>query len=229
MFVMPRRSWLLAAVLGLLMAAPGALLFAQTAAIEPTPQIYTCIDAKGRKLTSDRPIVACSDREQIILNPSGTVKARIGPVLTPYEQSQSEARLRAEQKERVRKEEERSLSRALLARYPNQAAHQKDRAEALAQVALVKQIATTRVSELLAERANLSDEMAFYVKNPGKAPIKLQRQIRELSQTLAAQERFVVEQDNEVKRVNAHFDEELKRLESLWRAELADEPVGASR
>jgi hypothetical protein len=43
--------------------------------------VYTCIDAKGRKLTADRPIPECTDREQKILNPSGTVKAKVGPSL----------------------------------------------------------------------------------------------------------------------------------------------------
>ena len=33
--------------------------------------IYTCTDANGRKLTSDRPIPACLDREQNVLNPQG--------------------------------------------------------------------------------------------------------------------------------------------------------------
>ena len=97
--------WLGQVTAGLLLATFGASLWAQGAA-GPVPQIYTCTDASGRKLTSDRPIAECRDREQTILNPSGTVKARIGPVLTPYEQSQSEARIRAEQKERARKEEE---------------------------------------------------------------------------------------------------------------------------
>ena len=36
--------------------------------------IYTCVDAKGRRLTSDRPIVECLDREQKELTPNGNVK-----------------------------------------------------------------------------------------------------------------------------------------------------------
>ncbi|WP_432214584.1 DUF4124 domain-containing protein, partial [Salmonella enterica] len=35
--------------------------------------IYTCVDAKGRKLTADRPILDCIDREQKELNASGQV------------------------------------------------------------------------------------------------------------------------------------------------------------
>ena len=211
---------------GLVLVSFGVTLFAQTAA-GPTPQIYTCTDASGRKLTSDRPIVECNDREQTILNPSGTVKARIGPVLTPFELSQSEARLRAEQKERAKKEEEKRMDRALLIRYPNLIAHQKDRDEAVAQIMLVKQVATARRADLLAERSKLTDEMAFYAKDPSKAPARLQRQITGVTQALAEQERFITEKDMEIQRVHTRFDEEQQRLAPLWQANPVE--VGATR
>ena len=44
--------------------------------------IYTCVDSKGRRLTHDRPIPDCIDREQRELNSNGTVKRAIGPTLT---------------------------------------------------------------------------------------------------------------------------------------------------
>lgn len=211
------RTWLGRVAVGLVLTSFGHVLWAQGAA-GPVPQIYTCTDASGRKLTSDRPIVECNDREQTILNPSGTVKARIGPVLTPFEQSQSEARIRAEQKERAKKEEEKRMDRALLIRYPNLVAHQKDREEALSQVQLIKQVGAARLKDLEAERSNLNDEMAFYAKDPSKAPAKLQRQMASVTQSLTEQERFLAEKDKEMQRINAHFDEEQERLEPLWQA-----------
>lgn len=220
-------TWLRAAG-GVALASFGITLLAQTGA-SPAPQIYTCTDASGRKLTSDRPIAACLDREQTILNPSGTVKARVGPVLSPYEQGQSEARIRAEQKERAKKEEEKRMMRALLIRYPNAAAHQKDREEAVAQIMAVRQVALARQKELLAERAKLTDEMAFYAKDPSKAPAKLQRQLAAVTQTLAEQDRFLAEKDKEIQAVNARFDEERQRLEPLWQSSPAPEAAGPKR
>ena len=214
---------------GLGLATFGSTLLAQAAVPASGAQIYTCIDAKGRKLNSDRPIMECLDREQTILNPSGTVKARIGPVLTAAERSQVEAKRRAELQERARKEEEKSLNRSLLIRYPNQAAHQKDRDEAVAQLMLVKQAAAARVAELLKERTKQDDEMAFYARDPSKAPAKLQQQVNELKQTLAAQERFLAEQDSEINRISARFDEELKRLMPLWHASQTSDPLATTR
>jgi hypothetical protein len=183
---------------------------------QPINGIYTCVDAQGRKLTSDRPIASCVDREQKVLNPSGTVKARIGPTLTTAERAEQEAREKKEAEERFRQAEEKRRDRALLARYPNQAAHDKERADALAQLATVRQAAISHVQDLLKQRQKVDDEMEFYKKDPSKAPPQLRRQSEEVAQSLAAQGRFLADQDAEIKRVNARFDEELTRLKQLW-------------
>lgn len=189
-------------------------LAAQTAS--SAPEIYTCTDAQGRKRTSDRKIPECSDREQKILNPSGTVKASIGPTLTAQERSQLEAQNKAREQERARLEEEKKRDRALLLRYPNEALHQKGRDNAISQVMLVKQTAIRRVTELMAERTKLEGEMAFYAKNPNKAPQRLRQQMDAVMQSLAAQDRFLADKDNEINRTNARFDEEFQRLKPLW-------------
>lgn len=178
--------------------------------------IYTCIDAKGRKLTADRPIPDCADREQKVLNPSGTVKTRVGPTLTAPERAEQETRQKAEQAERARLIEERRRDRALMTRYPNQGVHDKERADALAQIGVVREAAVNRVDELMRQRTAINTEMEFYKKDPGKAPLSLRRQADEVTKSLAVQGRFIADQNGELKRVNARFDEELVRLKQLW-------------
>lgn len=191
-------------------------LAAVACAQAPVAGIYTCIDAKGRKITSDRPIPDCADREQKVLNPSGTVKAKVGPNLTAQERADQEAREREEAERRAAADEEKRRDRAMLARYPNQAAHDKERRDALAQVTAVTHAATKRVDELQLDRRKLDEEMEFYKKDPSKAPQSLRRQIEEVNQSIAVQKRFIADQDVEVRRVNARFDEELARLRQLW-------------
>lgn len=181
-----------------------------------TQGIYTCIDAKGRKLTADRPIPDCADREQKVLNPSGTVKARVGPTLTARERAEQEAVQKAEREERARLNEERRRDRALMVRYPNKAVHDKERADALAQINVVRQAAVNRVDELMRQRGGIDTEMEFYAKDPAKAPASLRRQVDEVTHSLAVQGRFIADQDAELKRVNDRFDEELVRLRQLW-------------
>ena len=195
----------------------------------PQQGIYTCVDAKNRTLTSDRPIPECTDREQRILSPSGTVKAKLGPNLTAQERNELEAKERAQLEEQARLNEEKRRNRALLVRYPNKAVHDKERAEALAQIEVVKQAAVHRSEELVRQRAPLIEEMEFYKKNPTKAPPSVRRQIDEVAQSIAIQIRFISDQDAELKRVSARFDEELVRLKQLWAQQAGTATPGQTR
>jgi hypothetical protein len=178
--------------------------------------IYTCVDSKGRKLTADRPIAECADREQRMLNPSGTTKATVGPTLTAQERVEVEARQKLEAEERARQVEEKRRERALLVRYPNKATHDNERAEALHQIGVVRNAAVNRVTELNRHRDALGTEMEFYKKDPTKAPPSLRRQLDDIAHSTAVQARFIADQDAEIVRVNARFDEELVRLKQLW-------------
>ena len=193
-----------------------ALAGAASAQNAPVSGIYTCVDAQGRKLTSDRSIPECNDREQKLLNPSGTLKQKIGPSLTAAERAQMEAREKQELEERNRISEEHRRDKALLARYPNRAMHDRERAEALGQITAVTKAASTRLMELAMQRRKLDDEMEFYRKDPKKAPEYLRRQVEENSQSVAVQKRFIADQDDEARRVNGRFDDELVRLHRLW-------------
>ncbi len=104
----------------------------------------------------------------------------------------------------------------LLIRYPNKAVHDQERADALAQIGVVRQAAVNRVDELTRQRAQIDTEMEFYKKDLAKAPQSLRRQVEEVANSLAVQGRFIADQDAELKRVNVRFDEELVRLKQLW-------------
>jgi hypothetical protein len=178
--------------------------------------IYTCIDAQGRRLTADRPIAACIDREQKVLSESGIVKRRIGPSLTAQELAAEEERARKEAEERNRVADEKRRNRALITRYPNRAAHDKERLAAI--VLADEAIAAARkgTDELTAARKRLDAELEFYANDVSRVPPKLKRQIQENEQHMEAQQRFVANQETEKKRINGQFDEELARLQSLW-------------
>jgi Domain of unknown function (DUF4124) len=179
-------------------------------------QIYTCVDAKGRKLTSDRPIAECADREQKELNSSGTVKRTVKPVMTAEEQRDFDEKEKLANEERMRLNEEKRKDRALLTRYPNRPSHDKERAEALAQIDDVMKAATKRIGELALQRKDTDSELEFYKKNPTKIPQSLKRQIEDNDASVAVQKRFIADQEAEKKRTNARFDDELARLKTLW-------------
>ncbi len=183
-----------------------------------TGRIYTCIDANGRRLTSDRPILSCIDREQRVLSSSGTTLRVIQPAQTAAEREAQAARERQAAIERQRAQNIIRRDQALITRYPDQAAHDAARKEALAQSQSVVDAAEQRLAELAVERKALDDEMEFYKKDPSKAPAKVRRGIEDNAQSVAMQQRAIAGQQEERQRINARFDEEAARLQQLWRA-----------
>ncbi len=181
-----------------------------------TAGIYTCVNAQGRRLTADRPIAECVDREQRVLGPSGTERQRLGPTLTDQERAALEAQRRKETEERARIADERRRERVLVARYPDQASHDAERAAAIQQVNEVTAVAEKRVADLQRQRKALDTEMEFYRRDPSKAPMLLRRQIAEQEDALAEQQRFIAGQEQEKRRVHQRFDAELAQLKSLW-------------
>ena len=203
----------LAALTGLL--AVSATGSAQTA--PPTssgPRIFTCIDANGKRITSDRTIPECAAREQRALNADGSVKRIVPPTLTADERSELEAKEREANAERVARMDAARRDRNLVARYPNEAAHRKARETALDDVRNSVRISEARVKLLSAERKPLLDESEFYVNKP--LPPKLKAALDANDASLAAQRTLIQNQEVEVSRINALYDVELARLKRLW-------------
>ena len=92
--------------------------------------IYTCVDAYGRRITSDRPIPDCMDREQRQLSSSGVTRRVLRP--EPTVSQLKEQKAKAEQaKQRLQEQEnQRQRDIALAIRYPNLEAHAKARRDA---------------------------------------------------------------------------------------------------
>lgn len=178
--------------------------------------IFTCVDASGRRITSDRPIPECLDREQRELNPSGTVKRKLAPAPTAQERAAAEERQRLQDEEQARLNEDRRRDRALAARYPSQAAHDGERVEALKQVDAVVKIAQKRIDELREQRKSILAEFEFYRKDPSKAPPALRQKLQDNQHAEEAQNRFIADQAREKDRINQRFDQELKRLQQIW-------------
>ena len=201
-----------------LCAALGAeLVLAQPR--EAAGGIYTCVDRNGRRLTADRPIPECLDREQRELGPSGTVRRQIGPSLSENDRAVLEAQRRRDAEERARVVEERRRERVLTARYPDKAAHDVERTAAIHLIDDVTATAEKRIAELRKERKGFDVEMEFYKKDPARAPLALRRKIAENEDIIAEQQRFLAGQDQEKRRVHQRFDKELGHLRKLWEAQ----------
>jgi TolA-binding protein len=197
-------------------SAVGVTLWAGITAFASAQGIYTCVDKHGRRLTADRPIAECLDREQRELSPSGITRRQIGPSMSDAERAALEAQQRKEAEERTRVIEERRRERVLVARYPDKATHDVERTAALQMVDDVTATAEKRIAELKDQRKTFDLEMEFYKKDPNKAPMPLRRKIAENEESIADLQRFILGQEQEKRKVHQKFDVELAKLKVLW-------------
>ena len=176
--------------------------------------IYSCVDANGRRLTSDRPIMECLAREQRLLNADGSVRRIVPPTMTVDELAEADAKKRRAQGERAAQQEAVRRARNLLIRCSHRGAHDKAREAALDDVRKGVKFSEDRLQELQRERKPLTDETEFYKGK--KLPAKLRQQLDANDAAAAAQRSLVQNQKDEISRINALYDVELDRLKKLW-------------
>ncbi|MDP9045798.1 MAG: hypothetical protein M3O01_13435, partial [Pseudomonadota bacterium] len=176
--------------------------------------IYSCYDAGGKRITRDRPIPECIAREQRVLNPDGSLNRVIPPTMTAEESALAEERSHATEVERVRQRDAQKRDQNLLARFPNEAAHNRAREQALEDVRKSLRTSEQRLSTLAKERKPLLDEAEFYVGKP--LPLKLKLALDANDASVDAQRTLMQNQKLEIVRIDKNFDDELERLRRLW-------------
>ncbi|MEY2687313.1 MAG: hypothetical protein RL375_1511 [Pseudomonadota bacterium] len=183
--------------------------------IEPPPSgIYTCVDSQGRRITSDRPIRECLDREQAELNRDGSTRRKLPPSLTADERAAAEEAARRKFAAEASRNDAIRRDRNLMARYKEEAAHNKARESALDVVRKSVKSSQQRLVELEGERKALQAEAEFY---KGKdLPRQLKLQFEANAATAEATRSLVATHEAELNRVTAVYDGELARLRKLW-------------
>lgn len=192
----------------------GAAPVAATAQAKAGGGIYTCVDDKGRRITSDRPIPECLAREQQQLNRDGSLRRTVPPAQTAEERAEQEQRERRAAEARALQADAVRQDRTLLQRYKSPEDHQRARAAAQDVVRSAMSATEQRLAGLAHERKQYAQEAEFY---RGRAlPPKLQQSIEAVETAMAAQRAVAQNQRAELDRINRLYDVELERLKPLW-------------
>ena len=191
--------------------------------------IYSCEDARGRKLTADRPITDCLDREQRVLRGSGGEKNRIGPSLSEKDSYLQEQRLRAAAQQRRSAQDAQRREQALLQRYPRQELHDAEQRQALAQLGERITAAVQRMDVLRVERGIQSQEMEFYIRDATLAPGTLQRLVADTDGMLYQQLRYLQALQRERMDLLQRFSAEQQVLQRYWLQTELEERSGAAK
>lgn len=191
--------------------------------------IYTCVDAQGQRITADRPIAACRDREQRVLSPSGFERTRLGPVLSEHEQAEQRKAQAQEERRLQQLQEVRRREATLLQRYPDRASHDAERQQQLLPFTALMALARTELQARQAQVQQLQAEVARQTAAGQPASVRLASDVRQAQAALQAQETFVQSVQTDSDKLQRRFDEELARLQVLWsRAAPAEVAGGAA-
>jgi hypothetical protein len=180
----------------------------------PESGIYTCVDDKGRRITSDRPIPECLAREQQQLNRDGSLQRSVPPAPTPEERAAQELRERRAADARALQADAMRQDRTLLQRYRTPEDHQRAREAALGVVRSAMAATEQRLAGLEHERKQYAQEAEFF--RGRTLPPKLQQSIEAAETSAAAQRSLAQNQRVELDRINRLYDTELERLKQLW-------------
>lgn len=179
--------------------------------------IYSCVDATGKRHTSDRPIPECLDREQRVLNRDGSQRKTLPPRMNAEERAAAEELARQKERARAAVKDAIRRDRNLMLRFPDEAAHNKARDAALDDVLRGIETSQKQLKLLQEDREPLLAETEFYKGR--RLPQKLRSKLEANEAQQQAQRDIIHNQQAELARVNALYDAELARLKRLWAGE----------
>ncbi len=178
---------------------------------------YSCRDANGRLLTSDRPIMECMNREQKVHNADGTLRRVIEAPLTAEQKRQREEEKARKEAEQERAEQERRRDQILLSSYSSVAAIEQARARAQAEPQSGIEKSQARLAQLAKERQGLNTEVEFYKNRT--LPGDLDRKLRDNDRARKYEEDLIARRHDEIRQINDRFDADKKRFLELTAAQ----------
>lgn len=187
------------------------------ATIAAPPAIYSCTDADGRVISSDRPIPACSNRPMRELNADGSLRRIIAPPMSKEQQKQHSAQEKQRQEENWARKVQQSRDRNLLLTFEDERSLESMRRRGLADIDNEIRLATQRILSLDKELKIAQEAAANWEQqNPRKQlPFAYQQRINDAANAILAEDALIADRHSERDRVNSRFDADATRLREL--------------
>lgn len=174
--------------------------------------LYSCQDASGRTLASDRPIPECAARSVRELRSDGIVQRELPPPPSAEELRRREIEERARQIAERELRQARARDRALLQAYPDMDSLQGVRQRRLAMIDDEIVAAQNRLAVLHEARKPLQAQAG---SRPEALPPPQRQQLSEIINAIVAENAFIARRGAERQQAAAQFDEDAARLRQL--------------
>lgn len=195
------------------LAVLSVLVVAQGVLAQASSRIYTCKDASGKTITSDRPLPECQGREGRVLSKTGTTVQTIEAPLTDEQRAAREAEEEKKKEAAVLRAEQLRRDKALLSTYQNLDDLESKRQRALLQVEREMRESEKRVSLLEKAEQENKQEQEFYKRK--QMPGELKRRVDENEGALRAERLLLASKKDEIIQVHQKFDEDKRRYTEL--------------
>ena len=189
------------------------LVMAQSVLAQTAGRIYTCKDASGKTITSDRPLPECQGREGRVLSKTGTTVQTIEAPLTDDQRAAREAEEEKKKEAAVVRAEQLRRDKALLSTYQNLDDLESKRQRALLQVEREMRESEKRMGVLEKVEQENKQEQEFYKRK--QMPVELKRRVDENEGALRAEKLLLASKKGEIVQVNQKFDDDKKRYTEL--------------
>ena len=138
------------------------LVMAQSVFAQTAGRIYTCKDASGKTITSDRPLPECQGREGRVLSKTGTTVQTIEAPLTDEQKAAREAEEEKKKEAAAVRAEQQRRDKALLSTYQSLDDLESKRQRALLQVEREMRESEKRMGVLEKVEQENKQEQEFY-------------------------------------------------------------------
>jgi hypothetical protein len=182
-------------------------------ALSTQAQIYSCKDASGKVISSDRPIPECARADMRVLNADGSVKQVIpAPMSAEQRARAAEEQKRADDARRAAEEQKRR-DRALLQAYKTEQDLADTYIRQLSAPLQAIKASHARIKSLSVDIDRILQEGEFY---KGKSwPVQLRRKLAEVAAGIESENRAIAERADDIARLNEKFAEERARYRVL--------------
>ena len=171
-------------------------------------QIFTCKDAAGRTISSDRPIQECANRPMREMSRDGWVRREIPAPLTAEQKRQLQLQDEQRKVQQVALEEQRQFDRVLMMRYGSEASIEAARRREL----LLLQEKREESSLLMSDAERRSTEL-HKKKNALPADLLQKRDLAE--QAIRTGKQDISQIEAAIVQANVRYDATLKRFREL--------------
>lgn len=178
-------------------------------------EIYTCKDAAGHTLTSDRPIPECADRAMFVRQSPTQKQKEIPRPRTAEERRKADAEAEKQKLDELQEEQRKREELYLLANFKSENDIELARQRSVAIVKEKIQVGNEQVKAIDRILTELQSEQQEAAKKSPAENAELQRRANQLAlsikNTRIANEKYEAEQI----RINAQFDDILKRYRDI--------------